>query len=174
MLDFEALIEIVEKFRENLFIANRGGEQELNFFLTKHNINISKKECIFSYIDVRNSQILVVGNLNIKHKDIVGLCKDIGIEPERLVFVSYDEATNYPFDSLRYSNKYSDVIIGATPHKGRGIGDCNSIITYLQSTPEEFPKFIIAEDSNGLNLNKTTLRNSLLNTRLYEELVVNC
>ncbi|MBQ9072163.1 MAG: hypothetical protein IJY25_03290 [Bacilli bacterium] len=101
------------------------------------------------------------------------MCKDIGIESERLAFVSYDDATNYPFDSLRYSNKYSDVILGAIPHKGRGIGDSSIIIAYLRSAPEEFPKIIIADDSNGLNLNKTTLRNSLLNTRLYEGLVLN-
>ncbi|MBQ9072162.1 MAG: hypothetical protein IJY25_03285 [Bacilli bacterium] len=44
MLDYEVLNEIVEKFKENLFIANRGGEQELNSFLTKHNINIKKKK----------------------------------------------------------------------------------------------------------------------------------
>lgn len=169
MLNYTELEEIVDKFREELTLANRICEDELNNFLTLHNIKTTREEKSYSYCDVRNSQILIVGQLNIKMKDVNGICKSLNIEPDRLVFVSYDEATNYPFDNLRYSNRYSDVIFGATPHMGSGIGDNSSIISYLESNPSEFPNIIRACDSNGLNLNKTSFKNSLLKTRFLLE-----
>ena len=42
MLDFNKLEEIIDKFREELTLANRSGEEELNAFLTKHNISLEK------------------------------------------------------------------------------------------------------------------------------------
>jgi hypothetical protein len=170
MLNYAELEEIIDKFREELTLANRTSKEELENFLDKHNISLLKKENNFSYCDVRNSQILIIGQLNIKIKDINGICKSLGIEPERLVYVSYDEATNFPFDSLRYSNRYSDVIFGATPHMGCGIGNNSSIIAYLESNSTEFPNIIRACDSNGLNLNKNSLKNSLMKTRFYFEM----
>lgn len=169
MLNYTELEEIIDKFREELTLANRMGEEELNAFLNEHNISSLKKKESFSYCDIKNSQILVVGQLNIKIKDVNGICKNLGINPDRLVFISYAEATNFPFDSLRFSNRYSDVIFGSTPHKGSGIGNSSSIITYLESNPSEFPNVIRACDSNGLNLNKTTLKNALIRTNFYAE-----
>ena len=170
MLDYTELEEIIDKFREELTLANRIGKEELEQFLKKHNIDSLKKETSYSYCDVRSSKILIVGDLNIKIKNINGLCKSLGIEPDRLDYVTYEEATNYPFDSLRFSNRYSDVIFGATPHMGSGIGDSSSIITYLEGNPSEFPNIIRACDSNGLNINKTSLKSSLLKTRFYQEI----
>lgn len=171
MLDYTELEEIIDNFREELTLANRIGKEELELFLKKHNIDNLKKEKGYSYCDVRNSKILIVGKLNIKKKDIDGLCKSMKIDPERLDYVSYDEATNYPYDHLRFSNKYSDVIFGGTPHMGSGIGNSSSIITYLESNPSEFPNIIRACDSNSLNINKTSLKKSLSKTRIYQELL---
>ena len=171
MLNYTELEEIIDKFREELTLANRTSKEELENFLTKHNIFLKKEEESYSYCDMKNAQILIVGQLNIKIKDINGICKNLGIEPDRLVYVPYDEATNYPFDNLRFSNRYSDVIFGATPHMGSGIDGNNSIISYLENNASEFPNILRACDSNGLNLNKTSLKNALLNTKLYKELV---
>ena len=171
MLDFSKLEEIIDKFREELTLANRSGEEELNAFLTKHNISLEKEKTCYSYCDIGNSQILIVGNLNIQIKDVNGICKNLGIDPNRLVYVSYDEATNYPFDNLRYSNKYSDIIFGAIPHKGKGIDGFSSIITYLESNASEFPNVIRATNSNELNLNKTQIKNALIKTRFYKEVL---
>lgn len=171
MLDYTELEEIIDKFREELTLANRIGREELENFLSKHNIAFLTKEQSFSYCDIKNAQILIVGQLNIKIKDVNGICKSLGIDPDRLVYIPYDEATNYPFDNLRFSNRYSDVIFGATPHMGSGIGNNSSIITYLENNSSEFPNVIRACDSNGMNLNKTSLRNSLMKTRFYLEMV---
>ena len=170
MLDYTELEKIIDKFREELTLANRIGKEELEKFLSNHNISILNEKESFSYCDLKTAQILVVGQLNIKIKDVNGICKSLGIEPDRLVYVPYDEVTNYSFDNLRFSNRFSDVIFGATPHKGNGIGDSTSIITYLENNASEFPNVIRACVSNGLNLNKTSLKNSLLKTRFYLEM----
>lgn len=162
--------KIIDKFREELTIANRIGKEELEKFLIEHNISRIDEERSFSYCNLETAQILIVGQLNIKVKDINCICKSLGISPDRLVYIPYEEVTNYPFDSLKYSNRYSDIIFGATPHKGSGIGDNSSIITYLENNALEFPNVIRACDSNKLNLNKTSLRNALLKTRFYLEM----
>lgn len=172
MLNYTELEEIIDKFREELTLANRSGEEELENFLSNHNIEFSKEEQSFPYCDINSSQILVVGQLNVKKKDVEGICKDIGLDPDRLVYISYDDATNYHFDNLRFSNRYSDIIFGSVPHKGSGIGDSSSIITYLEKNKEEFPNVIRAKNSNGLlDLNKTSLRNCLMKTRMFEEII---
>ena len=99
MLSYIELEEIIDKFREELTLANRSGEEEVKDFLSKHNISLKSRNSSFSYCDLKVAQILVVGQLNIKIKDVNGICKSIGIDPDRLVYISYDEATNFRFDS---------------------------------------------------------------------------
>ena len=170
MLGIEELNDILnsiyEKLVEEITLANRIGEEELNNVLEKYGFENNQEES-YSYIDYRNAKILIIGQINIKAKDINGLCKSMGFNPEQIDYVSYNEATNYNYENLRFSNKYSDVIFGATPHKGKGIEDNSSIINFLENNKSEFPNIIRATDSNGLNLNKTTLKSSLLKTRLY-------
>ena len=170
MLTSEELEEIIDKFREELLLANRIGQEELEKFLNKHNVEVNKKEESYSYCDIKNAQILIIGQVNIKSKDIDGICKSLGINPNRLDYIPYEEATNYPFDNLRYSNRYSDIIVGATPHKGGGIGNNSSIIGFLESNPLEFPNVIKAYNSSGeLDLNKTSLKSTLIKTNYYKE-----
>lgn len=172
MLETEELFELIEKITdkitEEITLANRSGEAELNEVLKKYGFNKPTKES-YSYIDLTTSKILVIGQMNIKPRDIVGLCKSLNIDPERIDYVPYENATNYDFEKLRYSNKYSDVIFGSVPHKGRGIGDNNSIVTMLENNQEEYPKVIRAMDSNELKLTKTSFKEALTKTRLFTD-----
>ena len=172
MLGVDELTElfdtIYDKLMQELTIANRTSKEELERVLDKYGLKINKEDTN-PYIDLRNAKILIVGNLNFRERDIPGLCKSINMDYERLDFISYDDATNYDYENLRFSNKYSDVIFGATPHKGGGIGNSSSIITYLESNKSEFPNVIRAELSNDLGLSKTSLKNALLRTRIYAE-----
>ena len=158
----ELLDKIFDKIMLEITLANRTSEQELNKVLEKYGLKNEKEETN-PYIDLRNAKVLIVGNLNFKQKDIPGLCKSIDFDFERLDFVPFDKATNYNYENLRYSNKYSDVIFGGTPHKGGGIGDSSSIITFLENR-------IRAEISNDLGISKTSLKNALMKTRIYNEI----
>jgi len=170
MLEIEELAELLdsihEKIDSEIILANRIGEDELEKILKKYNFKFSLKAS-YSYIDLNTSKILIVGQLNIKIKDIEGICRKLNIDSERIDYVSYDEATNYNFERLRFSNKYSDVIFGATPHKGTGIGENSSIITMLESNPQEYPNVVRAMDSNELKLTKTSLKMALTKTQVY-------
>ena len=167
--DLEKLIDsIVDKVTEEITFANRCGEKELNKVLEKYGFSTPTKES-YSYIDLSTSKILVVGQMNLKAKDIIGMCKNLHIDPERLDYVSYDYATNYDFAKLKYSNRYSDVIFGSVPHKGKGIGDNSSIITMIENNQEDYPKLIKAMDSNSLKFTKTSFKEALQNTRIYLE-----
>ena len=173
MLSIEELEEIIntiiDKITEEVTVANRCGENELNCVLEKYGIHNLKKES-YSYIDLNSSRVLVVGQMFLKQKDIVGICKSLDIDPERLEYVSYDEATNYNYEKLRFSNRYSDIIFGSVPHKGKNIGNNSSIITMIENNQEEYPKVIRAMDSNELKLTKTSFKEALKNTRVYLQL----
>ena len=147
MLDYTELEKIIDKFREELTLANRTSKEELENFLTKHNIVLKNDNESYSYCDMKNAQILIVGQLNIKIKDINGICKNLGIEPDRLVYVSYDEATNYPYDNLRFSNRYSDVIFGATLQNNGYIIEQDS-----EKIVSNYPNIIIPEISSSSNI----------------------
>lgn len=172
MLDTEELGKIidfvVDKITEEITFANICGKIELNKVLEKYGINQIEHDS-YPYVDLSTSKILIFGQLNVKKKDVVGICKSLNIDPERMEYISYDEATNYNYEKLRYSNKYSDIIFGSVPHKGKNIGDNSSIITMIENNAEEYPKLIRAMDSNELKLTKTSLKEALKNTRVYLE-----
>lgn len=167
--ELEKLIDsVVDKITGEITFANRCGEEELNKVLEKYGFSQPIKES-YSYIDLSSSKILIVGQMNVKSKDITGVCKSLNIDPERLDYVPYEEATNYNYEKLRFSSKYSDVIFGSVPHKGKNIGNNSSIITMIENNQEEYPKLIRAMDSNELKFTKTSLKESLKNTRVYLE-----
>ena len=161
------LDQIHEKIDSEISLANRIGEEELLRVLKKYQVELPEKES-YSYIDLNTSRILIVGQLNLRKKDVNGICKNLFIDPERLDYIDYEEATNFNYEKLEYSNRYSDVIFGATPHKGSGIGDNSSIITMLENNQERYPKVIRAMESNGLKLTKTSLKEALMKTRIYK------
>lgn len=162
------LDKIYNKITSEVTIANRGGEQELRKVLEKYGISYSNHTS-YSYIDLASSKILIVGQVNIKDKDIKGICKTLSIDSNRLDYIDYVEATNYDFSNLKYSNKYSDIIFGATPHKGKGIANNNSIITMLESNSSEYPNVIRAVSSNELKITKTSFKDALKKTKIYCE-----
>ncbi len=172
MLNIEELEELLDsihnKIDSEITITNRSSKQELNKILKKYGFVLPQTES-YAYIDLNSSKILIVGHLNIKKKYIDGICKNLNIDSERLDYVSYDEDTNYNFGRLRYSNRYSDIIFGTTPHKGAGIGNNSSIIAMLENNQEEYPKVIRATDSNELKLTKTSLKEALTETRIFLE-----
>ena len=173
MLSADELSELIDKIYDKLIaeitLANRTSKYELDKVLEKYDI-YSEREETNPYIDLRNAKVLIVGNLNFKEKDVPGLCKSINFDYNRIDFIPYEEATNYNYENLRYSNKYSDVIFGSVPHKGTGIGNSSSIITFLEKNKSEFPNVIRANLSNELGLSKTSLKNALMKTRIYLEL----
>lgn len=84
--------------------------------------------------------ILVVGAPQGMEHDLRGAAKTMGVDPERIDFVPYEDATNYVYKNLEWSPKWCAVLFGASPHSGRGKGEDSSILAHLESHRERYPE----------------------------------
>ena len=111
------------------------------------------------------------GRVEIKQNVLDAISKDMGIHPDRIDYISYDDTTNYDISNLEYSNKYSDVLVGPVPHKAKNMGDYSSMIEAIESNSEKFPPLIRVMDETGnLRISKSSFKNALLKTQLFKEL----
>lgn len=166
----DLLDQIYDKLTEEITMANRSGEEELEKVLDKYGFNDKKEEYLFC--DVRSSKILVLGNTQLSVNELNGIAKSIGIDPDRIDYeLDYNRITNFNVENLRYNTKYSDILVGPVPHKAKGIDGSSSLITHIEKNQEEFPKLIRVTDSNGLKITKTSFREALSSTRLFNELI---
>lgn len=161
--------EIYSKVVEEVTLANRISQEELNKVLDKYGLGTKKQS--YQYCNVRASKIIVFGRTEIKQNILDAIAKDLGIQPERIDYISYDDTTNYDIGNLEYSNKYSDILVGPVPHKAKNMGDYSSMIESIESNVECFPPLIRVTDETGtLRISKTSFKNALLRTQLYKEL----
>mgnify|MGYP004455516019 FL=1 len=157
---------LYSKLSSELTIANRSNE--LEEYLCK----IGCKDCIenhnASYL-AHNAKILVIGDMNINCKSIKKIAKKCGIKADRIEVISeYEKLTNLNFEKYRNNTNYSDIIIGPTPHKAKGIGGYSSVISMMEHNSEEYPKLIRAETATGkLKLTATSFEAALRQTQQY-------
>lgn len=86
----------------------------------------------------------------------------------RIEFVEYDKSFNY--ETLRNTDKYSDIFVGPIPHKGVGIGDASSFLAAVDNNPGEYPKVHRMTDSNGtLKVSLNSFMNCLNNSNFVKE-----
>lgn len=154
-----------QKIAEELFLANRIGN--LDSVLKKYGL-IEKIPEFFPEVS-RNPKVLVCGDLGIKEKDLRGIIKHLGLDPDQFEFVPYEKVTNYNFGKLINSSGYSDILLGPVPHKAKDCQGYSSIISRIESNPEQYPKMMrITEKSGDLKISKTSFIEYLKKTRCYE------
>ena len=161
--------EIYSKIVEEVTLANRTSQDELNKVLDKY--GFAEKKQSYQYCNVRSSKIIVFGRTEIKPNILNAIAKDLGIHPERIDYISYDDTTNYDISNLEYSNKYSDILVGPVPHKAKNMGDYSSMIESIEANSECFPSLIRVTDETGtLRISKTSFKTALLKTQLFKGL----
>lgn len=161
--------EIYSKIVEEVTLANRTSQDELNKILDKY--GFAEKKQSYQYCNVRSSKIIVFGRTEVKQNILDAIAKDLGIQPDRIDYISYDDTTNYDISNLEYSNKYSDILVGPVPHKAKNMGDYSSMIESIEANTECFPPLIRVTDETGtLRISKTSFKTALLRTQLYREL----
>lgn len=161
--------EIYSKIVEEVTLANRTSQDELNKVLDKY--GFAEKKQSYQYCNVRSSKIIVFGRTEIKQNILNAIAKALGIQPERIDYVSYDDTTNYDISNLEYSNKYSDILVGPVPHKAKNMGDYSSMIESIEANSECFPPLIRVTDETGtLRISKTSFKTALSKTQLFKEL----
>ena len=154
------------KLSSELIIANQSNE--LEEYLSKIGCNDWIEKYNTSWL-AHNAKVLVIGDMNINCKSIQKIAKKCGIKADRIEVISeYEKLTNLNFEKYRNNTNYSDIIIGPTPHKAKGIGSYSSAISMMEQNPEEFPKLIRAETATGkLKLTATSFEAALRQTQQY-------
>ena len=155
----EQMEEILNRFKLNLYKANQQGEIEK--FLCLHDFEeyLFEDEYDDSYeSNLRRAKIAII-SYRIKNKNDISsfLYKKYGIPKDRVEFI--DTENGFNINSIKYTSKFSDLIIGPVPHKLAGVCD-NSIISEIENNKEMFPKTHRCIDSHGtLCLSKNSICN---------------
>ena len=164
------LTELSEKIYQKVLkeVVEASQTNSINKLLKKYGL---EDEIEYSYYDLNNSKILVVGDSRVSKDDLTAIAKKYGIRENRLEFeLDYTRLHNYNFGNLKNSMTYSDILVGPLPHKVEGIDGFSSFLAMVDACPEEFPKVIRLEASNELKITKESFKNGLLETRLYNDL----
>ena len=148
---------VYAKLSTELTIANRNNELE------EYLIKIGCKDCMANHNTcylAHSAKILVIGDMSIDDRSVKKIAKKCGIKPNRIELINdYEKLTNLNFEKYRNNMNYSDIIVGPTPHKAKGIGGYSS---------EEYPKLVKAETATGkLKLTATSFEAALRQTQQY-------
>ncbi len=122
-----------------------------------------------TYYFSENAKLLILGgDGGFREKHLPGLLKEYGLAKDAYEWIPYDEMKHFDISTCYYSTKYSDIIVGATPHSTKGIGNSSSLIQFIREHQIELPKVHILEQ-NGVpvKLSKEDFRKVLPNTALY-------
>ena len=88
---------------------------------------------------------------------------------DRYEIVEYDDLTNFDISTLENSTQYTDVFIGAVPHKMRGIGDTdNPVQTIMDGSETIYPKIHKLMTSSGLKITKTNLTDAIASSVIFD------
>lgn len=158
--------KIIAKIAREIDVAFQN--ETLEEIMDKYGVSIHDKESIITVN--RRMKILVLGELAGKVKDYQIAAKRKGIQLANIEFVDYRGAKQFNVNRLRFSNEYSDIIYGPTPHKLEGMGDTSSLLTLIQKNPNEYPKLIKAEANSKLKISISGFGDYLLKTKFYEAL----
>ena len=112
----------------------------------------------------RKGKILVLGDSHLERKEMQEICTSVNIPFERLEWISDFSKIKGMLGTVFEAEKYEAVIVGAVPHKGRGIGNANSPVEALRK------KFYVVEAKTfggELKITRETFRKSLADVYSY-------
>ncbi len=103
-----------------------------NIKIVVENNNIIEEDSEFNLSALKNKNIVLLGSLrnDIKTKFLKDISKKFNINFEHY---EYDRLKNFDITNLKNKKKYFTILVGPTPHKGRGIGNNSSILEALKS-----------------------------------------
>ncbi len=157
------LADILDEFGRLMRDANVEGR--IFDFLDEHQIPYdSYDECSY---DKRTVRLLIVGQSDIGKDEVIKLLKQYNIDTKRVEMVlEYDKLQKYKWNSIQYSDKYSDIIVGPMGHKSIGSDDYSSVIARMEKE-EGWPNVIRAEANSRLKFSKKSLEDALLKSEFY-------
>ncbi len=165
MLGVDELERLEEEVREELddklaaILSNLNRTGRLEEFLTLAGLDSLLGQGDW-YEVYKNGIIVVVGQCDVREKELLAIGKQLGITKERFEFyLDYKDAEKLNFEKMRYQPKYSAILVGPMPHSGTVKGEYGSIISALESEQGYPPVFRLGQ--NGLKITKTGFKEKL-------------
>lgn len=161
------LQKIIDKISKEIFHASE--DSEIDIIMSKYGVTLEDSAMP---INKNNSTILVLGALNGRKSDYQMTARKLNIPEINIEFVDdYSKMHSFNAEQLRYSDKYSDIIIGPTPHSMKNKGNFSSIIAMIENNPKEYPKLLKAVANNSLKITNSNFKELLQQTRYYQEVI---
>lgn len=161
------LQKIIDKVTKEIF--NASSDLEVDNIVEKYGITL---EDSVMPINKRSSVILVLGALQGKKSSYQLIAKKLRIPEQNIEFVDdYSKMHAFNAEQLRYSDKYSDIIVGPIPHSMKNKGEFSSVVAMVESNPKEYPKLLKAIANNALKITNTNFKELLQQTRYYQEVI---
>lgn len=157
------LEELFDRLKQEARLYNQ--QSEFDTFLERYQFEKSDSTQGHLYSD--NAKILILGvrNGGLKSKD--SIFKKARLE-DRYEIVEYDDLTNFDISTLENSTQYTDVFIGAVPHKMRGIGDTNNPVqTLIDGSETIYPKIHKLMTGSELKITKKNLTDAIAQSTLF-------
>lgn len=164
----QELINIyIEKTKEEIRIANEKGR--LEEYLKSHKQgSLIENECAHCFL-ANDYKILIVGPLVMDKNELYEVAEEYAIDRSQIEFLEeYKRITNFDFDMLINSGKYSDIIFGALPHKTKGTHGASGILAYLKNNRDRYPNIVEARAGAKLKLTRNTFKHAIEQTNYYK------
>ena len=157
-LKIDELFELVDKLKEEIFLANR--LDNIEEVLDKYNLRniVDPYEVERLSYDMR-AKILIIGASNVNEDNIIRLAKKCKINPDLIECeLDYNKFKHYNFGKLEYNTGYKCILIGPIPHSVPDKGMYESIISKMENEIARYPKiFKLQSNSDVLKITKNSL-----------------
>ena len=152
------LQKIIDKISKEIFHARE--DSEIDAIMNKYGVTLEEIN--------KNTSTILKG----RKSDYQMTAKKLNIPENNIEFVDdYSKMHSFNAEQLRYSDRYSDIIIGPTPHSIKNKGDFSSIIAMIENNHKEYPKLIKAIANNSLKITTSNFKELLQQTRYYQEAI---
>ena len=155
--------KIIKRLSEEItaILSKLNRTERLEEWLDMMNMSdlLQSKDEFYSY---RDGKIVVVGGTEVKEDVLLSVAKKLGLDKSRFEFcLDYEQIQKYDLRKMQYAPQYRVVLLGPSPHSGRGKGESGSIIAELERS-KAYPRVIRMQGSNELKITKSNFKDTLI------------
>lgn len=154
---------LYKQVRSVLDKANRRGD--IKEYLRKFNYIVDDKD---KMVVNPYQRILVLGNSTLSVADLTNAIRETGMNPDNFDFELDYKGSDYDFENLRYTTKYSELLLGPTPHRVKGIRGYSSAVSLIQNNVTKYPHLVCLSANGILKITKDSFERGLKETLLYK------
>lgn len=157
-------------FNDNLFKQIRGQidkayrNKNLNEVLNSYGFKLEKDNVICK----KKQNILILGDSRLKVEDLKKILIENNLPIDNFKFKLDYKKGDFDFEDLRYSSKYSELMIGPIAHKVKGTRGYSSGIALIEENKDKYPRLIKLRSNGELKITGESFSKGLKETYLYK------